>query len=113
MLDEIKKILIDDKNFPKLLKEIKSAPKALYYIGELKCEENCIAMVGTRRYSSYGKQIALEIAGDLAESGLTVVSGLAPGIDTFCHEAVIERGERTIAVLGTGLDKKASIPNRI
>lgn len=110
MLDNIKKISIDDKNFPKLLKEIKGAPKVLYYIGELKSEENCIAMVGTRRYSSYGKQIALEMAGDLAETGLTVISGLAPGIDTFCHEAVVGRKKRTIAVLGTGLDKKSIYP---
>jgi DNA processing protein len=110
MLDDIKKNSIDDKNFPRLLKEIKSAPKVLYYIGELRYEENCIAMVGTRRYSSYGKQIALEMAADLAEAGLTVVSGLAPGIDTFCHEAVVTRKKRTIAVLGTGLDRKSIYP---
>lgn len=61
-------------------------------------------------YSSYGKQVALEIAGDLAEAGLTIVSGLAPGIDTFSHQTVLERGKRTIAILETGLDEKSIYP---
>lgn len=117
MAEDIKTINITDKNYPKLLKEIKDPPKLLYYRGEIKNEENCFAIVGTRRYSSYGKQVALEIAGDLAEAGLTIVSGLAPGIDTFSHQAVVERthlrqgyGGRTIAVLGTGLDEKSIYP---
>jgi len=107
---DIKSISFEDKNYPKLLKEITDPPKILYYLGELKPKENCFAIVGTRRFSSYGKQVALEIAGDLAESGLTVVSGLAPGIDTFSHQAAVERKKRTIAVLGTGLDEKSIYP---
>jgi DNA processing protein len=120
MTDGIKTISIEDKEYPKLLKEIADPPKILYYLGEIKSSENCFAIVGTRRYSSYGKQVALEIAGDLAEAGLTIVSGLAPGIDTFAHQAVVERrklarrslgeGGRTIAVLGTGLDEKSIYP---
>jgi len=106
----IKTISIKDKNYPKLLKEIKDPPEVLYYEGELKSEENCFAVVGTRMSSSYGKQVALEIAGDLAETGLTIVSGLAPGIDSFSHLATLERGKRTIAVLGTGLDEKSIYP---
>ncbi|GAH63960.1 unnamed protein product, partial [marine sediment metagenome] len=106
----IKTISIKDKNYPKLLKEIKDPPEVLYYEGELKSEENCFAVVGTRMSSSYGKQVALEIAGDLAEAGLTIVSGLAPGIDSFSHIATLERGKRTIAVLGTGLDEKSIYP---
>jgi len=85
-------------------------PEVLYYRGEIWAEENCFAVVGTRRCSAYGKQVALEIAGDLAETGLTIVSGLAPGIDTFAHLAVVERGKRTIAVLGTGIDEKSIYP---
>jgi len=109
-MEEIKEISINDKNYPKLLKEIKDAPEILYYRGELKFEENCFAIVGTRMNSPYGKQVALEIAGDLTEAGLTIVSGLAPGIDTFCHQAAVERIKRTIAVLGTGLDEKSIYP---
>jgi DNA processing protein len=111
MTDEIKTININDESYPKLLKEIKGAPHVLYYRGRLpRAEENCFAVVGTRRYSPYGKQMALEIAGDLAEAGLIIVSGLAPGIDTFSHQATLERKGRTIAVLGTGLDEKSIYP---
>ena len=110
MTEEIKTISIEDKEYPKLLKEIKNPPEILYLRGEILPEENCFAIVGTRRCSDYGKQVALEIAGDLAEAGLTIVSGLAPGIDTFCHQATIERNKRTIAVLGTGLDEKSIYP---
>ncbi len=123
-MEEIKKIGIEDKNYPKLLKKIKNAPKVLYFRGKIKPDETCFAIVGTRRYSSYGKQVALEIAGQLNEAGLTIISGLAPGIDTFAHTAVVEQGKparnasrwkrdaggRTIAVLGTGLDEKSIYP---
>jgi len=110
MVEKIETLKIDDKNYPKLLKEIADPPKVIYFLGEIKSEENCFAIVGTRMCSSYGKQVTLEIAGDLAEAGLTIVSGLAPGIDTFAHLAAVERGKRTIAVLGTGLDEKSIYP---
>ena len=109
-MQQIKTISIKDKNYPKLLKEIKDPPEILYLKGEILAEENCFAVVGTRRCSAYGKEIALEIAGDLAETGLTIVSGLAPGIDSLAHQATLERGERTIAVLGTGIDEKSIYP---
>ncbi len=110
MAEDIKVIGIGDENYPKPLKEIKDAPKTLYYRGELRSEETCFAVVGTRMASNYGQQTAFEISGDLAEAGLTIVSGFAPGIDTFAHESVIERKKRTIAVLGTGLDEKSIYP---
>lgn len=109
-MEQIKEISIDDKNYPKFLKQIKDSPKVLYCKGEIKPDEICFAVVGTRRYSSYGKQLALEIAGELAETGLTIVSGLAPGIDTFVHQAAVERKKRTIAVLGTGIDERSIYP---
>lgn len=109
-MDEIKQISIKDKNYPHILKKIKNAPEVLYYRGKILPKENCVAVVGARLLSSYGKQATLEIAGDLAEAGLTVVSGLAPGIDTHAHLAVVERSKRTIAVLGTGLDEKSIYP---
>ena len=110
MADEIKTTNIQDENYPKLLKGIKNAPEVIYYRGEMKSDENCFAVVGTRRFSPYGKQVALEMAGDLAEAGLIIVSGLAPGIDTFAHTAAVERRKRTIAVLGTGVDEKSIYP---
>ena len=124
-MEKIKNLSLGDKNYPKLLKEIKNPPEVLYYKGEIATNENCFAIVGTRRCSTYGKEAALEISGQLAEAGLTIVSGLAPGIDTFCHQAVVERllptlhlsdpfippkNGRTIAVLGTGLDEKSIYP---
>jgi DNA processing protein len=110
LMEEIKTINIKEENYPKLLKEIKERPEILYYKGEIKSKENCFAIVGTRMCSPYGKEAVLEMAGDLAEAGLTIVSGLAPGIDTFAHLAAVERGKRTIAVLGTGLDEKSIYP---
>ena len=108
---QTEEIKIEDKNYPAELKKIKDAPKVLYCRGILpKLEEKCVALVGTRRCSPYGQQVALKISGELADAGLTVVSGLAPGIDTFSHRAVVEKGKRTIAVLGTGLDEKSIYP---
>jgi DNA processing protein len=110
MFKEIKKISIEDGNYPKRLKEIKDPPKILYCLGEIKSEEDCFAIVGARKCTNYGKEIASRIASDLAEAGLTIVSGFAPGIDTMAHRAAIERGKRTIAVLGTGIDEKSIYP---
>lgn len=109
-MDEIKTIGLQDKNYPRLLTSIKNPPPVLYYRGELRPTDNCFAIVGTRMCSPYGKEAAMEFAGDLSEAGLTVVSGLAPGIDTFSHLAVVEKCKRTIAVLGTGLDTKSIYP---
>lgn len=109
-MDNIREIPIEDKEYPKLLKEIKNPPKVLYIRGEIFPDDNYFAIVGTRRCSLYGKQAALEFASDLSEAGLTIISGLAPGIDTFSHQATLERNGRTIAVLGTGLDEKSIYP---
>ncbi len=109
-MNEIKTISIEDENYPKRLKEIKGAPEVLYYRGKIIAKEPCFGIVGTRMCSSYGKQAALEIAGDLSEAGLTIVSGFAQGIDTAAHSGVLEREKRTIAVLGTGLDEKTIYP---
>ena len=111
MSNEIKEISIEDRDYPKLLKKIKDPPKILYCLGSLpRADLKGFAVVGTRRCSTYGKQAASEIAADLADAGLTIVSGFAKGIDTCAHQAVIERGKRTIAILGTGLDEKSIYP---
>lgn len=69
-----------------------------------------MAIVGTRLCSSYGRQAAFDLSKAAADMGITVVSGLAPGIDTFAHLAAIKRNKRTIAVLGTGLDDESIYP---
>ena len=109
-MDKIEEIKIEDKNYPKILRKIKNPPKTLYFRGKMLAEEKCFAIVGTRKCSNYGKEIAFQIAKDLAEAGFTIVSGFAPGIDTVSHEAAIESKKRTIAVLGTGLDEKSIYP---
>lgn len=91
IMEEIKEVSIKDKDYPGLLKEIKNPPSSLFFRGNIPTEDIFFAVVGTRIPSAYGKQAALNIAGDLAEAGITVVSGLAPGIDTFSHLAAVER----------------------
>jgi len=112
-MDDIKTINIEDENYPDSLKKIKDAPKILYYKGSFpKNQENFLGVVGTRRPTPYGQQVTLQITGELAEAGLTIVSGMAPGIDTFAHKICVEKNKRTIAVLGTGLDEKSIYPQQ-
>lgn len=108
----VKKITIEDKDYPATLKEIHNPPKQLYIKGEIKNQDKvAIAIVGTRKYSTYGKQVALDLSSKLAKLGITIVSGLARGIDTFAHKAALEAGGRTIAVLGSGMDQKSFSPS--
>jgi len=111
-LQNIKKISLQDKNYPAILKEIPDPPKELYIKGEIIPQDKiAIGIVGTRKHSQYGKQVTFDIAGKLARLGITIVSGLAKGIDTFAHQAALENNGRTIAVLGTSLDKKSFYPS--
>jgi DNA processing protein len=108
-----RKITINDKDYPSSLKEIHNPPKQLFVKGEIKNQDKvAIAIVGTRKYSAYGKQVALDLSSKLAKLGITIVSGLARGIDTFAHKAAIEAGGRTIAVLGSGMDQKSFSPSQ-
>ncbi|HQK64086.1 MAG TPA: DNA-processing protein DprA [Candidatus Staskawiczbacteria bacterium] len=110
-MEGIKIVKITDPEYPKSLKKIKDAPKTLYYRGILpKDSEQCFAVVGTRHPSAYGQQAALQISQDLINHNITIVSGLAPGIDTFSHRAAVEMKKRTIAVLGSGIDEKTIYP---
>jgi DNA processing protein len=91
--------------YPVHLKNIHDPPPFFYMMGELwKKDDRSIAVVGTRRPTFYGKQVARELAGDLARAQMTVVSGFAMGIDQIAHRAALDAGGRTIAVLGTGID---------
>jgi len=109
--ENIDLITIQDKNYPKLLKEIYAPPALLYIKGNLEPNDKIsIGIVGTRNPSSYGNQITPLITKDLSNFGLTIISGLAKGIDTLAHQATLNANGRTIAVLGTGIDKKSIYP---
>lgn len=99
-------VKFDDEDFPRLLKTIPGAPKQLYFRGDIKLanETTCVAMVGSRHASEYGRYVARKMAGRFAENGITVVSGMAVGIDSYSHLGALEAGGKTIAVLGNGLD---------
>src|SRR3989344_4117733 len=93
-----------DENYPKLLKEIYDPPTILFYKGEIKdSDKKAIAVVGTRKMTSYGKLVTEKITKELVGFGVTVVSGLARGVDTESHRCAISANGRTLAVLGGGL----------
>jgi len=94
-----------DAEYPPRLKEIYDRPPVIYVKGELLPEdERSVAVVGTRRPSPYGREAAHRLAYDIAHAGVTIVSGLAIGIDGIAHRAALDAGHRTIAVLGAGVD---------
>jgi len=94
-----------DEEYPARLKEIYDYPPLIYIRGSLLPEDEwCLAVVGTRRDTVYGRQVTEEIVADLARSRITIVSGLAKGIDSIAHRAALEAGGRSIAVFACGLD---------
>jgi DNA processing protein len=95
----------DDPAYPDRLRQIAQSPFVLYIKGDIVAEDAwAVAIVGTRRYSSYGRQVAENISHTLARNGITIISGLARGIDGIAHRSAMDAGGRTIAVLGSGLD---------
>jgi DNA processing protein len=100
-------LILDDGIYPPLLREIFDPPITLYVKGNWKeCLDNpCVAVVGSRKCSTYGQNAATMLARDLAKRGVTIVSGLARGIDAAAHRGALEGGGRTVAVMGTGLDQ--------
>lgn len=98
-------ITINDPEYPELLKQITDPPKLLYCAGDLSLLGSLsVAVVGSRKYSEYGRWAARAVSSKLASAGVAVVSGMARGIDTCAHRAALDAGGKTIAVLGTGLD---------
>ena len=96
---------LDGGNYPPLLKHVVDAPPLLYIHGSLRTtDELAIAVVGTRHATVYGKQVCERIVGEVAGRGVTVVSGLARGIDAVAHRVALASGGRTIAVVGCGVD---------
>jgi len=101
----IKFVTLLDKNYPKNLKEIDGPPFVLYYQGEIKKEDELsLGVVGTRRPTVYGRQVTENLVADLVGCGLTIISGLARGIDTLAHKTALQYNGRTIAVFASGLD---------
>jgi len=101
----VKVFTCHDTGYPSRLKEIYDYPPLLYVRGSLQPQDEwCLAVVGTRRATVYGRQVTEEIVADLARSKITIVSGLARGIDSVAHHSTLETGGRTIAVFGCGLD---------
>ena len=99
-------ININDEIYPTKLKEIKNSPKKLFFRGNLELlQNNSIAIVGSRECTSYGFYNAYEFAKELSKKGICVISGLAQGIDTAAHLGAMHQKGKTIAVLGTGLNK--------
>lgn len=102
-----------DRRFPSRLREIDDAPPLIYVRGAWQPEDDwSVAMVGTRRATAYGRQVAGELSRDLAVNSVTVVSGLARGIDTISHTAALDAGGRTVAILAHGLDQVYPPENR-
>ncbi|NPV86372.1 MAG: DNA-protecting protein DprA [Anaerolineae bacterium] len=102
----IKVIIREDAEYPRRLREIAYPPPVLYVRGEIDPRDDwAVAVVGTRNASSYGRQVAAEVGKHLARNGITVVSGLARGIDRIAHESALDAGGRSLAVLGSGVDR--------
>ncbi len=98
-------VKIEDSDYPRLLKLIKRPPEVLYYRGDLSlASQPAVAIVGTRKASSYGKWAAYELAGKLGDYGVVSVSGMALGIDSYGHKGSLDHQGKTIAVLGSGVD---------
>jgi DNA processing protein len=96
----------DDETYPARLRDIDPSPPVIYINGELLPEDDwAVAVVGTRRITAYGRQVTEQIAHTLAHGGVTVVSGLARGVDAVAHRVALDCGGRTIAVLGSGIDR--------
>jgi len=103
---KIRALTLLDDEYPSGLRQVADPPPVLFVRGRLTpADAQAVALVGTRRATTYGRAVADRLARDLAAAGVTVVSGLAKGIDTSAHRAALQAGGRTIAVLGNGLDQ--------
>ena len=99
-------LILDDGSYPDLLREIADPPMTLYVRGDWQAcfEQPCVGVIGSRNCSTYGKNASEMLSRELASRGITIVSGLARGIDTLAHRGAIDGKGRTVAVLGTGID---------
>lgn len=105
---QVNKLSIDDSDYPSRLRNIPSPPKELYYLGASPSEwfkKPRVAIVGSRSITPYGRRVTEDFSSQLARKGITIVSGLALGVDAVTHEAAVREGGLHIAVLANGLDK--------
>lgn len=103
--ENIKMFTLENSEYPKLLGEIPNPPYILYMRGDFDLNSTpMLAVVGSRKYTAYGKQVAYELSRELTGAGITIVSGMALGIDSFAHRAALSAGGKTIAVLGSSLE---------
>lgn len=110
-LHGVKALTVADSQYPEVLKEIHDPPAVLFYKGEVP-KAKAIAVVGSRKGTRYGQQIVQELVQPLAANGVTIVSGLALGIDALAHQAALDAKGQTVAVLGSGLDEANIYPTR-
>ncbi len=97
--------ILTDSSYPKMLKEINNPPPVLYVVGKIpSSDQKFVAVVGTRRMTNYGREMANQLSSFLAENGIVIVSGLARGIDGVAHQAALNSGGKTVAVLGSGVN---------
>jgi len=109
--ENIAVVSLEDANYPQLLKEIHNPPYILYAKGDISLfNSSSLAIVGSRKFTEYGKRVAEGFGRDLANAGITIVSGLALGIDAIAHSGALEAEGKTIAILGNGLDEKSIHP---
>lgn len=109
--ENIKIITIEDDNYPKLLKEIYDPPFVLYLKGDTEVFGlPMISIVGSRKFTNYGKSVAEDLAGELAKNNICIVSGMAIGIDSLAHEAALKSNGKTIAIVGSGVSNKVIYP---
>ncbi len=106
----IQAISLDDEDYPNLLREIYDPPPVIYYRGKWPINKICLAIVGTRKMSSYGQAVVKKLVPALAKQQIVTVSGLALGVDSLVHQETIAAGGNTIAVLGSGLDQENLYP---
>lgn len=109
----IRLITYQDENFPKLLKEIPNPPIVLYALGNFAPQDGlAVAVVGSRKFTPYGQRVVADLVRDLVRANITIVSGLALGIDALAHRTALEYNGRTVAVLACGLDSIYPASNR-
>jgi len=101
---DISILCFNDENYPPLLRQLPDPPPVLYVYGKLIPSDMCVAIVGSRNSTSYGDSITRTLAKDLAQNQVTIVSGMARGIDTAAHKGALDVNGRTVAVMGCGLE---------